>query len=83
MDSSRTVDDLVGLLGAWSAGSGALYRRLADALQALITEGSLAPGERLPSERVLATALRVSRTTVVSAYDLLRSEGVFDSRQGS
>ncbi|WP_306368552.1 PLP-dependent aminotransferase family protein [Nocardiopsis sp. CC223A] len=83
MDSSRTVDDLVGLLGAWSAGDGALYRRLADSLRTLIDEGSLAPGERLPSERVLAAALRVSRTTVVSAYDLLRSEGVFDSRQGS
>ncbi|CAL9417133.1 Histidinol-phosphate aminotransferase [Nocardiopsis dassonvillei] len=83
MDSSRTVDDLVGLLGAWSAGDGALYRRLVDSLRALIDEGSLAPGERLPSERVLAAALRVSRTTVVSAYDLLRSEGVFESRQGS
>lgn len=83
MDSSRTVDELVGLLGAWSSGDGALYRRLADSLHALIDEGSLAPGARLPSERVLATALRVSRTTVVSAYDLLRSEGVFDSRQGS
>ncbi|MDT0327510.1 aminotransferase-like domain-containing protein [Nocardiopsis lambiniae] len=83
MDSSRTVDDLVGLLGTWSVGSGALYRRLADGLRALIDEGSLEPGERLPSERILAAALRVSRTTVVSAYDLLRSEGVFDSRQGS
>ncbi|MBR8740684.1 PLP-dependent aminotransferase family protein [Nocardiopsis sp. MG754419] len=83
MDLVRTTDELVGLLGAWTGGSGPLYRRLAGALRQLIDLGSLAPGERLPSERALAAALRVSRTTVVAAYDHLRQEGVLESRQGS
>lgn len=83
MDLVRQTDELVGLLGAWTSGSGALYKRLADTLKALVEQGSLAPGERLPSERVLALALRVSRTTVVGAYDHLREEGTLESRQGS
>jgi DNA-binding transcriptional MocR family regulator len=37
----------------------------------------------LPAERELARRLGVSRTTVVSAYDLLRQEGLLLSRQGS
>ncbi|MFI6574977.1 PLP-dependent aminotransferase family protein [Nocardiopsis sp. NPDC050513] len=83
MDSSRQVDMLVDRLGAWASESGPLYQRLAGALRGLVTEGTLVAGERLPSERALATALRISRTTVVSAYDALRSEGILDSRQGS
>ncbi|OKI18940.1 GntR family transcriptional regulator [Nocardiopsis sp. TSRI0078] len=83
MDSSRNAAELADLFGAWSRGGGPLYRRLADALRELVDQGTLTPGERLPSERALATALRISRTTVVSAYDSLRSAGILDSRQGS
>lgn len=83
MDSSRTTAELADLLGPWSRGDGPLYRRLADTLRDLVGQGTLTPNERLPSERILAAALRVSRTTVVSAYDSLRSEGLLDSKQGS
>lgn len=83
MDPVRRTDELVDVLGAWSTGSGALYRRLAGSLRGLVDQGTLVPGERLPSERNLAVALRISRTTVVSAYDHLRDEGVLESRQGS
>ncbi|GHC95589.1 GntR family transcriptional regulator [Nocardiopsis terrae] len=83
MDLVRRTDELVDLLGNWSAGTGALYRRLAASLRGLVEQGSLVPGERLPSERNLAAALRISRTTVVSAYDHLRDEDVLESRQGS
>lgn len=83
MDLVRRTDELVDLLGNWSTGTGALYRRLAASLRGLVDQGSLVPGERLPSERNLASALRISRTTVVSAYDHLREEGVLESRQGS
>ncbi|MEU3016663.1 PLP-dependent aminotransferase family protein [Nocardiopsis sp. NPDC007018] len=79
----RRTDDVVDSLGTWSTGKGALHRRLSDALRDLVDQGTLVPGERLPSERGLAAALRVSRTTVVSAYDHLRSEGVLESRRGS
>lgn len=83
MDSSREIDELVGLLGTWSSGAGPLYRRLAGALRRAVEEGSLAAGDRLPSERTLAAALAVSRTTVVGAYDELRTQGLLDSRRGS
>jgi len=75
--------DLVSHLGAWSAGKGALQRKLAHALMQAIRHGALNPGIRLPSERDLAQALTISRTTVVAAYDTLREGGWVDSRTGS
>jgi DNA-binding transcriptional MocR family regulator len=70
-------------LGMWSDGPGPLHRKLRDALRRAIDEGRLAFGERLPSERDLAVRLAVSRSTVVAAYDALRSAGLLESRQGS
>ena len=67
---------------AWSDGPGPLHRKLSDALRPH-ENGRLAGGERLPSERDLARRLAVSRSTVVTAYDTLRSEGLLESRQGS
>lgn len=74
---------LAAQLGRWSDGDGPLYRKLADALRRAVADGVLAAGERLPSERALAAALAVSRTTVVAAYDELRAAGLLRSRQGS
>ena len=70
-------------LGMWSEGPGPLHRKLSDAIRSAAEKGRLASGERLPSERDLAQRLAVSRSTVVTAYDTLRSEGVLESRQGS
>ena len=70
-------------LGVWSDGPGPLHRKLSDALRAAAEQGRLPAGERLPSERDLAQRLALSRSTVVTAYDTLRSEGVLESRQGS
>jgi DNA-binding transcriptional MocR family regulator len=52
-------------------------------MQTAIGMGSVPPGVRLPAERELAQALKLSRTTVVTAYDALRDEGWVESRQGS
>lgn len=59
------------------------YRGLADALRVLITDGRIAVGVRLPSERELTDALGVSRTTVTRAYAELRDLGYLSSRRGS
>ena len=48
-----------------------------------LVDGQLPVRVRLPSERDLAAELGVSRTTVTSAYERLRSEGFLVSRQGS
>lgn len=70
------------LLGAWHAG-GPAYVALADALRAAVLSGTLAPHTRLPSERELAAALSVSRTTTSGAYARLRELGFAISRVGS
>ncbi|MFC8508645.1 PLP-dependent aminotransferase family protein [Streptomyces sp. NPDC057411] len=59
------------------------YRELARAVRETLLDGRVALRMRLPAERELATALGVSRTTVTSAYDLLRESGYAHSRQGA
>ncbi|MGY2064708.1 MocR-like pyridoxine biosynthesis transcription factor PdxR [Blastococcus sp. SYSU DS0619] len=56
--------------------------QLADALRAAAAEGTLRPGDRLPSTRELAGALRVSRTVTAAAYDQLLAEGWAGGRRG-
>ena len=46
-------------------------------------DGQIPVRVRMPAERHLAEMLKVSRTTVTSAYDLLRERGYLESRQGS
>jgi DNA-binding FadR family transcriptional regulator len=60
-----------------------LYRQVADQLRALIEEGELPPGSRLPSERDLADQLGVSRPTVREALIALEVEGKVRIRVGS
>lgn len=78
---------LARLLGEWQASRGAVrgpeYAALAGAVRGLIADGRLALGIRLPAERELADALRVSRTTVSAAYAQLRETGHVVSRRGA
>lgn len=52
-----------------------LQEQLATQIRSLIQQGTVEPGESLPSTRDLATELNVSRNTAVYAYDRLISEG--------
>jgi DNA-binding transcriptional MocR family regulator len=74
---------LADLLGRWPAADGPLYRLLAIRIARLADTGELPAGLRLPPERELAAALSVSRNTVAAAYQLLRDEGMAESRQGA
>ncbi|MGW1432124.1 aminotransferase-like domain-containing protein [Streptomyces sp. NPDC002431] len=72
------------LLTEWSKdGTGALPALLAAALSELAERGDVAPGTVLPSQRALAAALGVSRSTVTAAYGLLEAGGQLESRRGS
>ncbi|HEX2034275.1 MAG TPA: PLP-dependent aminotransferase family protein [Chloroflexota bacterium] len=83
MNGVQLDANLAAAIGTWKRGSGPLYRRLAGALRTAMDRGDLVVGSRLPPERVLATAVGVSRSTAVAAYDLLASEGRLQRRQGS
>jgi len=74
---------LADLLGHWPTADGPLYRLLATRIARLADTGELSAGLRLPPERDLATALSVSRNTVAAAYQVLRDEGMAESRQGA
>lgn len=60
-----------------------LYRLVADRIQSLILDDNIAPGERLPSERDLATKLSVSRASLREALIALDLGGVIEVRGGS
>jgi DNA-binding transcriptional MocR family regulator len=78
---------LARLLGHWHALPGRRrspdYAALAAAVRGLLADGRLPLGVRLPAERELAEALRVSRTTVTAAYRELRETGHLASRRGA
>ena len=61
----------------------ALSLQLRDLLERAILDGDLEPGSRLPSTRALARRLRVSRNTVLNAYEGLAAEGLVTSLVGS
>jgi GntR family transcriptional regulator/MocR family aminotransferase len=60
-----------------------LYRQLYDCLRRAILTGQLAPGTRLQSSREMASELKVSRNTVVNAYEQLLAEGYLEGQVGS
>ena len=59
------------------------YQRLANEIQALITNGTVCAEERLPSERMLAEQFAVSRTSIREAIIALEIRGVVEVRGGS
>lgn len=81
-DRRITATGLAKLLGRWER-PGSAYVALADAVRATVMAGSVPLSTRMPSERDLAAALGVSRTTTTAAYGRLRDEGFLVSRQGS
>jgi GntR family transcriptional regulator/MocR family aminotransferase len=60
-----------------------LYRQISMWFQRAILAGQLQPGQRVPSTRALAKALKVSRIPVLSAYELLIAEGYFQPFVGA
>ncbi|GAA0414195.1 PLP-dependent aminotransferase family protein [Pseudomonas extremaustralis] len=60
-----------------------LHQRIQRALRALILDGALAPGLKLPATRVLAKSLGVARDTVENAYVQLHRDGFIVRREGS
>lgn len=60
-----------------------LGAQLEGALRDAIRSGRLSPGERLPSSRLLARELGISRGLVLDCYLQLQAEGFLSARSGS
>jgi GntR family transcriptional repressor for pyruvate dehydrogenase complex len=61
---------------------GRLYEQLELSLRAYVQERGLQPGDRLPSERALAGALKVSRVSLRQATVSLEVQGLLEVRHG-
>ncbi|GHE12774.1 TetR/AcrR family transcriptional regulator C-terminal domain-containing protein [Streptomyces alanosinicus] len=60
--------------------SGPPFRRIADEIARRIAEGTLAPGERVPSTRQIAREWGVALATATKALTVLRLEGLVEAR---
>ncbi|MDX7999695.1 PLP-dependent aminotransferase family protein [Xenorhabdus sp. Reich] len=60
-----------------------LHQRIQRALRALILDGALGAGVKLPATRILAKSLGVARDTVENAYVQLHRDGFIIRRAGS
>jgi GntR family transcriptional regulator/MocR family aminotransferase len=60
-----------------------LYRWFCEELRSAILTGRIAPGARLPATRDLATEYKLSRATVVMAFEQLKSEGYVEGKVGA
>lgn len=79
----RSIVSEIPALGALDRTLGQVGKQLIEALRDAISSGHLAAGERLPSTRVLAEALGLSRGTVSDAFEQLIAEGYLEARAGS
>jgi DNA-binding FadR family transcriptional regulator len=64
-------------------GGGRVSEAIATRIKKDISEGSIAPGEKLPSERELAQRFDVSRVSVREAYRSLEELGLIVIRRGA
>jgi DNA-binding transcriptional MocR family regulator len=62
---------------------GHLYERVAYQITHLIHQGTLRPGDRVPSVRKLMAQKSVSVSTVLQAYQLLENRGLIEARPQS
>jgi GntR family transcriptional repressor for pyruvate dehydrogenase complex len=60
-----------------------LYARVVEQVRYAIEDGSLKPGDRLPTEQELAGRFGVSRTVIREALGALKVLGLIESKQGA
>jgi 2-aminoadipate transaminase len=86
---SRTLDWSMFKIGSWGLPEldrnsiVPLYRQIYEHLREAILTGTLPESARLPPERVMASRLGVTRSTIVHAYRELVADGLIAQRAGS
>lgn len=66
-----------------AVGEETLYEQVSQRISRLIEQGTLRPGERIPSVRRMSQQQDVSIATVMQAYRLLESQGFIEARPQS
>ena len=61
----------------------AVSEEVVTRLRAMINDGGLQPGDRLPAERKLAEQFQASRASVREGIRILAESGLLESRQGA
>ncbi|MEA2293090.1 MAG: GntR family transcriptional regulator [Solirubrobacteraceae bacterium] len=82
MPSPQHNEAIADLLKPVEPGGGSAVEQTATALTRAIGRAAARPGDRLPSERELATLLNVSRTTLRHALQQLERAGLITRRPG-
>lgn len=59
-----------------------VYIQISDYIKSMILKGMIRKDEKLPSTRELASMLKVSRNTIISAYEFLEDDGFIYIRKG-
>ena len=59
-----------------------IFLQIADNLCRQILDGTLKPGDRVPSVRDLASEFEVNRNTVMRTYSNLQEAGIFENKRG-
>jgi GntR family transcriptional regulator len=59
-----------------------IYRQLVRQVKHGVASGALVPGEKMTSQRDLATELVISHLTVKKAYEVLEAEGIIVTERG-
>jgi DNA-binding FadR family transcriptional regulator len=59
-----------------------MYEQIAEQIEALIRDGTFAPGKRLPGERELADRIGISRPSLREALIALETAGLIETRVG-
>ena len=59
-----------------------IYEQVKDALRRMVVTGAIAPGDKLPSVRQMASSLAINPNTIQRAYEELEHEGYVYSVPG-
>lgn len=64
------------------AEAGPIYAQIVKGVERMLANGSMKPGDKLPSARELATELKVNPNTVMHAFSQLEIARVSETRRG-
>ncbi len=60
-----------------------IYNQIVNQIVEVINNGTLKPGEKLPTQRELSAGLNISRGTIQKAYEELEKKGIVEILKGS